>query len=64
MFILELETGNAAFCNEMTGEPDEMYEEMETERILYQVIRGVGRGAREGNCIDINGNKVGKWRFE
>lgn len=63
MFSLSVETGNAAFADPATGEPSEICEEMETERILQDVLRKISNGERNGSCIDINGNKVGSWKF-
>ena len=36
----------------------------ETARILRQVADKVKRGTLEGNCVDVNGDKVGEFHFE
>ena len=63
MFKLEIKTGNAAFCDPMTGEEDNYAEAYEVARILNEVTEKIKNGQREGSCIDINGNKVGSWRL-
>jgi hypothetical protein len=64
MFELKIKTGNAAFCDPYTGEPDEICEAEEVERILYKVIRAISHsGNRSGKCMDENGNEVGRWSF-
>ena len=64
MFHLSFITNNAAFMNPQSGEEDEIYEAQETERILNKLIRQISHdGLRSGSIIDINGNKIGEWRF-
>jgi len=64
MFKMEFNTGNAAFCNEHTGEPDEASKAHEVERILNEVSRRIThQGYTEGSCFDVNGNKVGEWKL-
>lgn len=64
MFKIEIDTGNAAFCDEMTGEKDAFTEAIEVTRILNEVRSQIREGRRSGSCIDINGNRVGNWRFD
>jgi hypothetical protein len=52
MFVLKIDTGNAAF------EDDPNYE---LARILRAVADKVENGHADGRCYDINGNKVGSW---
>ena len=62
MFKLEINTGNAAFCNPMTGEEDDYWEGVEINRILIAVREKIEQGETSGKCYDINGNKVGEWK--
>lgn len=64
MFEIKFETENAAFHNEMTGEPDPYMEALECQRILQDVIKKLEVGYRNGSCIDLNGNKVGTWKLK
>ena len=64
MFQLEIETGNAAFHDEMTGEKDDFAEAVEVTRILNEARSQIREGRRSGSCIDINGNRVGSWSFD
>lgn len=61
MLKIEIETGNAAFCDPFTGEPSEFDEAIECKRLLEDICRKLEDGATSGNIIDINGNKVGQW---
>lgn len=64
MLQIKIETGNAAFHNEMTGEKDSFAEAIEVTRILNEVRSQIREGRRSGSCIDINGNRVGNWSFD
>ena len=64
MLKIEIKTGNAAFCDEMTGEEDRYCEARECQRILQDIIRKLEAGYRDGSCIDYNGNKVGSWKLK
>jgi hypothetical protein len=61
MLKIEIETGCAAFCDPYTGEEDSYSEAYELTRILKGICEAIDNGATHGNCIDINGNKVGQW---
>ena len=61
MFKLEIETGNAAFCDPDTGSEDEFWEGIEINRLLEKVQIEIEEGYTSGTIIDINGNRVGKW---
>lgn len=63
MFTVSISTGNAAFTDQYTGEPDVNCEAAEVTRILKTVIEDIEDGRTSGSCIDINGNNVGKWRM-
>lgn len=52
-FQLQFDMDNAAF-----EEPG-----LEAARILRHVADGVELDAKEGNCTDFNGNKVGQWKI-
>lgn len=62
MFKCEIKTGGSAFCDPCTGEESEYWESVELKRILENVCLRVEEGETSGNCMDINGNKVGKWK--
>ena len=55
MFKVEIKTGNAAF----EGNP-----EYEVKRILKEIEKKLESGYTSGSCMDINGNKVGKWSLD
>ena len=57
MLKIEIKTGNAAFCDPFTGEPNEFDEAIECKRLLEDICRKLEDGATSGNIIDINGNK-------
>ena len=61
MFKMEIRTGNAAFHDPATGEPDFYYEGDELSRILKKVAAEIRGGSISGNVYDYNGNKVGSW---
>ena len=61
MFKCEIETDNAAFCDQYTGEEDSHFEGFELNRILDEIKMKIAAGYTYGTCIDINGNKVGTW---
>ena len=61
MFKCEIKTGGAAFCDPSTGEESEYWESVELKRILENVCLRIEEGETSGSCMDINGNKVGKW---
>lgn len=61
MFKCEIKTGGAAFCNPATGEESEYWESVELNRILANVCLKIEDSEISGICMDINGNKVGKW---
>lgn len=63
MFKIEIKTGNAAFADPHTGEESSWDECYEVARILRELADSIESGKREGSCIDINGNKVGKFSF-
>lgn len=52
-FRLQFDTDNAAFM------PDDM---IESARILRTIADAMDKHGRDhGNCVDSNGNKVGRW---
>ena len=55
MFVLKMETDNAAF---------ESNRELEVHRILQRVAVRVVAGETSGKCMDINGNAVGGWELQ
>lgn len=61
MLKIEIKTGGAAFCDPATGEESEYWESVELNRILATVCLKIEEGETSGSCMDINGNKVGKW---
>ena len=68
MFKLEIETDNAAFCDD-NGNEDAFYEVTEIGRILAEVQKVLSENAfvmrniDKGKCADINGNVVGEWKL-
>lgn len=64
MLKIEFTTGNAAFCDPYTGEPDERYERGECLVLLKKVCEKIEDGFHSGAILDTNGNKVGAWSLE
>ena len=62
MLKIEIKTGNAAFYEEIDGK-EEYLPQYELCRILDEIKRKIDAGYFEGNCIDYNGNTVGKWKL-
>lgn len=61
MLRIEINTENAAFRNEFTGEPDDITKAMEIARIInHQVLPAINNLNFTINLMDINGNRVGK----
>ena len=59
-FILEINCGNAAFTD-----LDEAQRFIETARILKKLAKHLEMDlCEDDNLFDINGNKVGRYRFE
>ncbi|RHS68179.1 hypothetical protein DW954_02255 [Clostridium sp. AM45-5] len=61
MLKIEIETGNAVFCDPYTGEEDRHFEGFELNRILEGIKMKIAEGYTNGTCFDINGNRVGWW---
>lgn len=64
MFKLEMNTGGAAFRDPITGEEDKFWEMREVSRLMVKISRQMENGKESGSIIDMNGNKVGKWKLE
>ena len=64
MFKVEIKTGNAAFCDPVTGEEDKFWETREVSRLMTKILRQMESGKESGSIIDMNGNKVGEWKLE
>ena len=64
MLKIEIKTSNAAFCDPCTGDESEYWESVELNRILAGICLKIENGETSGNCMDINGNKVGLWSRE
>ena len=61
MFKLEIFTGGAAFRDENDNLDETGYE---VSRLLRIVADNINNGRSEGNLFDINGNRVGSWRYD
>lgn len=55
MFNVKFNTGNAAF--------DYGEDRIEIMRILNEIHDSIEYGRSEGSIIDINGNKIGSWKY-
>lgn len=67
MLRIEIRTDNAAFQSQWGAADkwDDMYcRNEEVKRILKNVCNQLDNGKVNGNCIDINGNKVGEWSID
>ena len=56
MMKIKFDTKNAAFSEECGGGL-----EWQSIEILKEIIEKLENGTKEGNCFDVNGNKVGEW---
>lgn len=56
MMRIKFDTTNAAFDEECGGGL-----EWQSIEILKEIIEKLENGTKEGNCFDVNGNKVGEW---
>lgn len=54
MFRMDIKTDNAAFEEDRNGE---------VIRLLKRVIEQIENGEEDGSLLDINGNKVGKFKL-
>lgn len=59
MFRMEINTENDAF--QINGEKSNVAMAYEIDRIMNSVRNGIRHGFTEGQCVDINGNVVGRW---
>lgn len=65
MLRIVINTNNAAFNVDGETQWEKMYyRNEEVKRILKNVCNQLDNGRVRGNCIDINGNKVGAWEFD
>ena len=68
MFILTIKTGGAAFRDDSrTGRRGNALLDQqgaEVRRIMKDVARKLEMGYNGGNVMDVNGNKVGTWKYE
>ena len=55
MFEIKFSTSNAAF--------DYGEDRIEIMRILNEIHDSIEYGRSEGSVIDINGNKIGSWKY-
>ena len=58
MMTIKFKTANAAFREEDGGGL-----EWQSIEILKEIIEKLEYGTKEGNCFDVNGNKVGEWKL-
>ena len=56
MMTIKFKTTNAAFDENCGGGL-----EWQSIEILKEIIEKLENGTKEGNCFDVNGNKVGEW---
>lgn len=65
MLRIEFGTNNAAFAvDESDKWTRDYYRNEEIKRVLKNVCNQLDNGKTSGNCIDINGNKVGTWSID
>lgn len=68
MLKIEIKTGGAAYRDDYevdkNGDAVLDLSAAELERNLLEIIKKIKYGWREGNVIDINGNKSGKWTLD
>lgn len=63
MFKIEFETSNAEFQNE-DDTMNDFAARTECKRLLKRVLADFDKGYNVGALLDLNGNKVGEWKFE
>lgn len=62
---ISINTDNAAFnVDAETRWERDYYRNEEIKRVLKNVCNQLDNGKTSGSCIDINGNKVGKWSLD
>jgi hypothetical protein len=61
MFRIEIKTGGAAFRDEDDNLDETGYE---VRRLLKGIEEKIKNGYTGGILIDINGNRVGSWKYE
>lgn len=54
---IKFDTKNAAFRE------NDSDLELQSIEILKEIIEKLENGTKEGNCFDVNGNKVGEWKL-
>ena len=67
MLKIEIRTDNVAFQSQWGGADkwDDMYcRNEEVKRVLKNVCNQMDNGKTSGYCIDINGNRCGKWSLD
>ena len=68
MLKIEIKTGGAAYRDEYEVDKngDNILDPSacELRRNLLEIVKKLEYGYTEGNVIDINGNKVGKWSLD
>ena len=57
MMRIKFDTKNAAFRE------NDSDLELQSIEILKDIIERLENGYKEGNCFDVNGNKVGEWKL-
>lgn len=57
MMRIKFDTKNAAFHE------NDCDLELQSIEILKDIIERLEIGYKEGNCFDVNGNKVGEWKL-
>lgn len=65
MLRIEINTNNAAFNGD--GETQwerDYFRNEEVKRVLKNVCNQMDNGKTSGYCIDINGNRCGKWSLD
>lgn len=62
MLEIKIDTGNAAYRDDVSGELD--FSNTEIIKNLQDVIRKLEDGITSGTIIDTNGNKTGTWKLE
>lgn len=65
MLKVEINTANAAFgCDAESKWEQDYFRNEEIKRVLKNICNQLDNGSISGVCVDINGNKVGRWQIE
>jgi hypothetical protein len=64
MVKVEFKTDNAAFNVDAEDRYErDYYRNLEIKRVFQNIVNQIVNGKTDGYCIDINGNRIGRWEL-